>query len=158
MEVILLETVQHLGATGDLVEVKNGYARNYLIPNKKAIQATAEAKERAEDLRRKRAEEERKTLADARNRADHCAREITLSRLCTEEGHLYGSVTQKDVSEALSEASIPVDRSEILLPDGPVKEVGSFEATVQFHPEVQFTIQLEVIEESSDEKRTEEPQ
>ncbi len=158
MEVIILETVQHLGAPGDLVEVKNGYARNYLIPQKKAIQATPEARKQAEELRRKRAEEQRKTLADARNRADHCVREITLARLCTGEGHLYGSVTQKDISDALSEASIPVDRSEIFLPDGPIKEVGSYEATIQFHPEVQFAVQLEVIEESSGEKKTEVPQ
>lgn len=155
MEIILLETVQNLGAMGDMVEVKNGYARNYLIPQKKAIRATPEAKEQAETLRRERAAEQGRTLADARNRAEHCAREITISRLCTEEGHLYGSVTQKDISDALSEASIPVDKSEILIADGPVKETGAYVATVQFHPEVQFTIQLEVVGESSDEQKAE---
>ena len=93
MEVILLEKIQNLGDLGELVNVKNGYARNYLIPQKKAVRATDDAKALVEERRRALAEEESKRLEAAKARAELAIKAISLVRLCSEEGRLYGSVT-----------------------------------------------------------------
>ena len=144
MEIILLEKVQNVGDLGDLVTVKNGYARNFLIPQKKAMLATAEAKAEVEERRRQLSKDESVRLADAKDRADQSVKEITLSRLCGEEGQLYGSVSPIDIAEAMSESGIAVEKSEIVQPDGPIKHIGQFEADVILHPEVRFTVKITV--------------
>ena len=158
MEIILLGKIQNLGESGDLVNVRNGYARNYLIPQKKAMMATAEAKAEVEERKRQLAEEEQKRLDEARARAEQAVREITLSRLCGEEGQLYGSVSPVDISEALAEAGTQIEKSEITQPDGPIKQVGEFEADVILHPEVRFTLKITVEGELSDGSGWEEPE
>ena len=150
MEIILLEKIQNLGEIGDLVNVRNGYARNYLIPQKKAMMATAEAKAEVEERKRQLAEEEQKRLDEARSRAEQAVREITLARLCGEEGQLYGSVSPIDIAEALTEAGTEVEKAEIIQPDGPIKHIGDFDADVVLHPEVSFTITIHVQGEQGD--------
>ena len=144
MEIILLENVQNVGEIGDLVKVRNGYARNYLIPQKKAMMATAEAKKEAEEKRRQLAEAEGKQLLVLQARAETVVREVTLIRLCREEGQLYGSVSPADIAEALTQAGTPIDKSEVFHPEGPIKQVGDYEAEVVLHPEVRFTVKVQV--------------
>ena len=145
MEIILLEKIQNVGEIGDLVNVKNGYARNYLIPQQKAMLATADSKAKVEERRRQLAEEEGKRLDGAKVRADLSVKEITLTRLCGEEGQLYGSVSPVDIAEAMSESEISIEKSEITQPEGPIKHVGDFEADVILHPEVRFTVKIKVL-------------
>jgi large subunit ribosomal protein L9 len=144
MEIILLEKIQNVGELGDLVTVKNGYARNYLIPQKKAMLATADAKEQVEEKRRQLAEGESDRLATATERADKAVRAITLVRLCGEEGQLYGSVSPIDIAEAMVAAGSEIEKSEVTQPDGPIKHTGSFQADVILHPEVRFTVDITV--------------
>jgi large subunit ribosomal protein L9 len=150
MEIILLEKVQNMGEIGDLVKVRNGYARNYLIPQKKAMLATAEAKAEVETRRRQLAQDEGQRLAQAQARAEQAVREISLTRLCGEEGQLYGSVSPIDIAEAMSETGVEIEKSEITQPDGPIKHIGEFEADVILHPEVRFTVKINVDGEQSE--------
>lgn len=147
MEVILLEKIQNLGDLGELVNVKNGYARNFLIPQKKAIRASEDAKSLVEDRRRQLAEEESKRVEAAKARSDLAVREISVTRLCSEEGKLYGSVTPSDIAETITEAGTRIERSEVFLPDGPLKHTGEFEADVILHPEVRFSVKVTVVGE-----------
>lgn len=149
MEIILLEKVQNLGDLGETVKVANGYARNYLIPRRKAVRATEEAKAEVEERRRQLALEESERLEVAQARADLAVREITVTRLARETGDLYGSVSPADIAEALVAAGTRVEKSEILQPDGPIKSTGQFEAEVILHPEVRFTVQIHVLEGES---------
>ncbi len=152
MEIILLERVQNVGEIGDVAHVKNGYARNYLIPQKKALPATADAMVKVEQRRRQLAGEEGKRLDGAKARAEFAVKDITLTRLCGEEGQLYGSVSPLDIAEALTEAGTPIEKSEINQPDGPIKHVGQFEAEIILHPEVRFTVKITVTGEHADKR------
>jgi len=143
-EIILLEKVRGLGDLGQSVKVANGYARNFLIPQKKAVPATAEAKAQVEARRRQLAQEESKRREVAQARADLAVREITVTRLARETGDLYGSVSPADIAEALEAAGARIEKSEILQPEGPFKSTGQFEAEVILHPEVRFTVQVNV--------------
>ncbi|MDD9822750.1 MAG: 50S ribosomal protein L9 [Gammaproteobacteria bacterium] len=143
-EIILLEKVRGLGDLGETVRVANGYARNFLIPRKKAVIATPEAKSQVEERRRQLAQQESKRVEVAQARADLAAREITLTRLARDTGDLYGSVSPADIAEALEAAGARIEKSEILQPDGPIKRTGQFEAEVILHPEVRFTVQIHV--------------
>ena len=149
MEIILLEKIQNLGDLGELVNVKNGYARNYLIPQKKAVRATEDAKALVKERRRQLAKEESKRVEAAKARAELAVKEISLDRLCSEEGKLYGSVTPADIAEAITEAGTRIERSEVFLPDGPLKQTGSYSAEVILHPEVRFQVTVNVIGEES---------
>lgn len=144
MEIILLEKVQNLGDIGDLATVRNGYARNFLIPQKKAMRATAEAKLQVEERRRQLAVDESSRLQRAQTLAEQAIREISLFRLCSDEGRLYGSVSPADIAEEITKAGVPVEKSEISQPDGPIKDIGDFEADVILHPEVRFTVRIHV--------------
>ena len=143
-EIILLEKVRGLGDLGETVRVANGYARNFLIPRKKAVIATPEAKSQVEERRRQLAQQESKRVEVAQARADLAAREITLTRLARDTGDLYGSVSPADIAEALEAAGARIEKSEILQPDGPIKRTGQFDAEVILHPEVRFTVQIHV--------------
>ena len=150
MEIILLEKIQNVGELGDLVTVKNGYARNYLIPQKKAMPATAEAKAQVEEKRRQLAQQGASRLSDAQARAESAVKSIALVRLCGEEGQLYGSVSPIDIAEAMSEAGTRIEKSEITQPDGAIKQTGTHQADVILHPEVRFTVQIVVDGEQSE--------
>ncbi|MEM7195987.1 MAG: 50S ribosomal protein L9 [Pseudomonadota bacterium] len=150
MEIILLEKIQNLGDLGEVVNVKNGYARNYLIPQKKAVLATEDAKAKVEERRRQLAEEEGKRLEGAKARAELAVKEISLTRLCSEEGKLYGSVSPADIAEAMTEAGTNIEKSEVFLPEGPIKQTGEFSADVILHPEVRFAVTVSVAGEEGE--------
>ena len=150
MEIILLEKIRNLGDLGETVTVANGYARNFLIPQKKAMRATDEAKAEVEERRRQLAVEESKRQEVAQARADLAVREITITRLAGEAGKLYGSVSPSDIAEALTAAGSPIEKAEIVQPGGPIKQTGEFEVEVILHPEVRFEVKITVLEESNE--------
>ena len=126
MDIILLEKIQNLGELGDQVAVKAGYARNYLIPQKKAVRATDEAKAKVEERRKELVKMDSERLDVAKARAS-VAQDVTveLARKVGEEGKLFGSVTAADIVEALNEKTeAEFTRSEVNLPEGPIKSVG----------------------------------
>jgi large subunit ribosomal protein L9 len=144
MELILLEKIQNLGDLGDLVNVKAGYGRNYLIPQGKAMSASADAKEEVEARRRELAklDSERQEAAEAK--VALLPERLTVKRLVAEEGKLFGSVSPGDIAELLQALDIAIQRSEISMPDGPIKTVGEHSVAIILHPELQSTIQVVV--------------
>ncbi len=148
MEIILLDRIHNLGDLGDLVNVKPGYARNYLIPHKFAVPATEEAKHQVEERRKELAKLAADRLQSSQARRDLAPRSITLARkVASEEGHLFGSVAPSDIAEAMSNDSVTIERSEVSMPDGAIKELGSFDIEVILHPEVRFSVTVEVVAE-----------
>ena len=144
MEVILLERVEKLGAIGDVVKVKNGFARNYLLPNKKAL--------RANDANRKLFETQRAQIEadNATRRADAetaskgvDGKTVQLIRQASNVGHLYGSVSARDIVDALDGQGAKVTKSQVVL-DRPIKTIGVHEVKVALHPEVAVTIKVNV--------------
>lgn len=147
MQIILLEKIHKLGDLGDNVEVANGYARNFLIPQKKAVRATEAAMAAVEQRRRELAAQESKRREVAQARANLLARTVRLERRAGEGGKLYGSVTPADLAEALSADGAHLEKSEVLMPDGPLKELGAFDIEIMLHAEVRFSVQVEVAAE-----------
>jgi large subunit ribosomal protein L9 len=150
MEVILLEKVDNVGVIGDKVSVKSGYARNYLIPKGKATLATPQNVEKFEA---KRAELEAKAateLGDAQARAQKAAgKTIKIAAQAGTEGKLFGSVGTVDIAEALGKLGVDVERSEVRLPDGPLRVVG--EHTIELHLHTDVNVELTVVVESDEE-------
>ncbi len=144
MEVILLERIQNLGDLGELVKVKPGYARNFLVPQQKAVFASEDAVAKVEEARKRLAEEESKRAEVAKARAELAVREVTITRLANPDGHLFGSVTNIDVAEAMSEGDQTIERAEVYLVDGPFKEVGEYAAEIILHAEVRFDVVVKV--------------
>ena len=145
MELILLEKVAQLGDPGDLVEVKSGYGRNYLIPSGKAIRADEENK--AEYERRKKdllqAEAERKDMAlEEAKKLESIV--VGIEVPVSDEGTLYGSIGTREISDSLIEKGIDLEKSSIRLPDGTLKEVGEYSIDIELHPEVIASINLSV--------------
>jgi large subunit ribosomal protein L9 len=144
MEVILLERVEKLGAIGDVVKVKNGFARNYLLPNKKALRAN-DANRKLFETNRARIEEEN---AHKRSDAETASKgvegkSVKLIRQASNVGHLYGSVSARDIAEALEGVGAKVTKSQIVL-DRPIKAIGVHEVKVALHPEVAVTVKVNV--------------
>jgi large subunit ribosomal protein L9 len=144
MEVILLERVEKLGAIGDVVTVKNGFARNYLLPNKKALRAN-ESNRKVFEANRARIEAEN---ADKRAAAEAASSEvegktIQLIRQASNVGALYGSVSARDIVEALAGQGAHVTKSQVVL-DPPIKAVGMHDVKVALHPEVHVTVHVNV--------------
>lgn len=148
MNVILLETVENLGGIGDLVKVKPGYGRNYLLPQGKAALAT-EANMKAIEARRaeleKAAAEE---LAKAKDRAKAFeGLELVVQANAGSEGKLFGSVGPIDIVEALAGVQVEIERAEVRMPDGPVQELGDFTIGIHLHSEVSADVLLHVVGE-----------
>lgn len=144
MDVILLERIQNLGQMGDVVKVRNGFARNYLLPQKKALRATKENLSRFEHQR---VELEASNL-HRRQEAEAVAERIagivvSIIRQAGESGQLYGSVSARDITEALVIEGFRVDRSQIAI-DRPIKSLGLFDVHVNLHPEVAAKIVVNV--------------
>jgi large subunit ribosomal protein L9 len=144
MEVILLERVEKLGAIGDVVNVKNGFARNYLLPNKKALRAN-ESNRKVFEANRARIEADN---ADKRAVAETEAKgvegkTVQLIRQASNVGHLYGSVSARDIVDALAGEGARVTRSQIVL-DHPIKDIGMHDVKVALHPEVAVTVHVNV--------------
>jgi large subunit ribosomal protein L9 len=148
MEVILLEKVRNLGGLGDQVKVKPGYARNYLIPYGKAVPATAENRAKFEARRAELEKLQRDSLESAQGRAERLrGLTVQIARKVSEEGKLFGSVSVRDICEAALAVGFELERSEVHLPSGPIKEVGDHEVAISLHPEVNFTITVSVVGE-----------
>lgn len=146
MEVILLERVTKLGDLGDVVKVKSGYARNYLVPQKKAVAASAEALQDIELHRSELQKLEDEKLAVAQKRAAKVQElDITLTAKAGEEGKMYGSIGTRDVADAATAAGVPLEKSEIRMPTGVIRELGEYEIAVQLHSEVTVFLKLGVV-------------
>lgn len=153
MQVILLERVAKLGQMGDIVTVKDGFARNFLLPMKKALRATETNKaafeaERAvleaENLKRK--EEAEKVAAELKSV------KVAMIRAAGESGQLYGSVSSRDIADAVSDAGVKIDRSQVVL-DRAIKTLGLHDVVIQLHPEVAETVIVNIAR-SADEAET----
>ena len=142
MEVILIKDIENLGYANDIVNVKPGYANNYLIPQGYAKSATAAAKKVLAENLKQRAHKDAKILADAQALAETIANLPVSLSVKAEEGKLFGTVTATDLAEALAAKGITVDRKQISVEA--VKTVGEFEATVRLHKEVKATIKFSV--------------
>lgn len=148
MKVVLREDVESLGHKGDIVEVANGYARNYLVPRGLAIKASKGVIAQAEAMRRNRAARDARERAAAEELASRLvAQRITIPARAGEGGKLFGSVTSSDVAEALAAvAETEIDRRAVQL-DEPLKELGEVEVPVRLHREVTATVTVEVVAE-----------
>ena len=148
MQVILLERVQNLGELGDSVKVKPGYARNYLIPQGRAVIATAANVAELEAKRAELQQQEAQALASVQARADALeGKEITLARKTGEEGKLFGSVGPQDIADALTESGTPVSRNEVRLVNDTLRQVGDYEVGVHLHANVEASITVHVVAE-----------
>lgn len=144
MEVILLERIARLGNTGDIVNVKNGFARNFLIPQKKALRASEDNKKLFE---------ERRHLIEAENAKTKGAADalfaklnnltLTLSRQASQEGKLYGSITIRDIADALEEQGYEIPKSQIVM-SGAIKSTGDYPVRLNLHADVIATITVNV--------------
>jgi large subunit ribosomal protein L9 len=148
MEVILLEKIANLGHLGDRVTVKPGYARNYLLPQGKATEATPENIARFDAHRAELEHKATESLTTARTRAEELAQLIvTLAAKAGGEGRLFGSVGTADIADAVSAAGYELKKQEVRLPHGPIRQVGEYDVTVQLHSDVKTHIRVNVIAE-----------
>ena len=147
MNVILLENVENLGSIGDLVKVKPGYGRNYLLPQGKAALATPENMKEIEARRAELEKAAAEELAVARTRAGTIeGMELVIPANAGPEGKLFGSVGPIDIADAFEKVQVEVERSEVRMPEGPIQELGEFTIGVHLHPEVDVDITVRVVE------------
>ncbi|KAE9525733.1 50S ribosomal protein L9 [Testudinibacter aquarius] len=149
MQIILLDKVVHLGNVGDQVNVKAGFARNFLIPQGKAVMAT---KANIEHFETRRAELEAKVakeLAEAQARAESIAAltSVTIASKAGDEGRLFGSIGTRDIADAITAAGVKVEKSEVRLSEGPLRTTGEHEIRFQLHGEVFTSLIVNVIPE-----------
>lgn len=150
MDIILLERVEKLGQMGDVVKVKDGYARNYLLPQKKALRATAANREQFEGQRAALEKQNAARRSDAEKNASALdGKTAVLLRQASESGQLYGSVSARDVADAASMLGIAVDRKHVSL-DRAIKSLGVYPVRVFLHPEVPTTVQVIVARSQSE--------
>ncbi|MCC0013439.1 MAG: 50S ribosomal protein L9 [Rhodobiaceae bacterium] len=153
MDVILLERIPRLGQMGDIVKVKNGYARNFLLPQGKALRATEDNKTKFEN---ERAQLEARNL-ELRSEAEKVAEKlegqtITLIRQAGTNGQLYGSVTARDIAEALTEAGFSVGKAQVML-HNPIKGIGISEVGIRLHAEVETNVSANVARSEDEAER-----
>jgi large subunit ribosomal protein L9 len=143
MQVILLEKVVNLGNLGEVVRVRDGYARNYLIPQKIARRATAAALKEFEERRAELEKQQAEKLAAAQATGEKLSgRTVTISQKAGVDGRLFGSVTSMDIAAALVAEGFDVQKSQVRLPDGALKAVGEFPVQVVLHADVSVEISL----------------
>ena len=148
MEVILKENIENLGFKDDLVTVKPGYGRNYLIPQGKAILATASIKKMHEETLRQRAHKEAKVKEQAEALAEKLRdMSIKVGAKVGETGKIFGSVNTIQLAEVLKGLGVDVDRKSISIVGDDIKQVGTYEATIKLHREISETIKFEVVGE-----------
>ena len=146
MQVILLEKIRNLGALGDTVKVKPGYGRNFLIPQKKAVFATAE---NVKTFESKRAELE-KNAAQIYAKAEQRAAKLqdftlVITAQASDEGKLYGSIGVNELKEAFAAKSLDVSKREIMMPDGAFQSIGQFSVDIQVHSDLVVAVQVEIV-------------
>lgn len=148
MQIILLEKVENLGALGESVNVRPGYARNFLFPQGKAVPAT---KANIEHFEARRAELEAQAaakLADAGSRKEKIEEiELSVAVKAGEDGKLFGSLGARDIADLVSQAGVEISKAEVRMPTGPIRNVGEFDVAVHLHPEVNATLKLLVVAE-----------
>jgi large subunit ribosomal protein L9 len=145
MEIILLERIEKLGAIGDVVSVKDGYARNYLLPNKKALRSNA-ANLKVFEANRAKIESdnaERRASAETASK-DVDGQEVVLIRQASNAGQLYGSVAVRDIVEALHAAGVTAVTKAMVVLERPIKTLGIFDVRINLHPEVAVTVKANV--------------
>lgn len=148
MKLILTTTVDNLGVAGDIVEVKDGYGRNYLLPRGKAIVATRGAEKQIEDIKRVRAEREIRDLDHAREVKEQIEAldNITVSMRTSDKGKLFGSVRPADIVKAIEAAGGPkIERSTITVPKGLVKSTGGYQVVANLHENVSAKVNFKVV-------------
>ncbi|MBL4610051.1 50S ribosomal protein L9 [Halopseudomonas sp.] len=146
MEVILLEKIANLGSLGDKVAVSAGYARNFLLPFGKATPATAANLEAFEARRAEleRIADEKKAEAEARA-AKLVELTVTIAANAGEEGKLFGSIGTRDISDAVTAAGVALEKSEVRLPEGPLRNVGEYDIALHLHSDVEASVKLVVV-------------
>ncbi len=150
MDLILLEKIKHLGDLGDVVKVKPGYGRNFLLPNGKALPATTANKQVFEDRKADLVKKANDSVAAAKIRAAKLEGVvITVRALASEEGKLYGSIGPADIERAAAAQKIQLDKSEINLLTGPIRNAGEFKFQVRLHSEVELELTVKVEKEKA---------
>ena len=148
MEIILVQDVDRLGSKDDLIKVKDGFARNFLIPQKKAIIATSTAKKVLAENIKQRAHKESKLKNEALAIAEKLAnKKITIGAKTSTLGKIFGSVNTIQIAEAINKKGFEIDRKQIMLPEDHIKEIGTYSAKIKLHKEVIIEIEFEVVAE-----------
>lgn len=148
MQLILLENVKNLGKLGDKVTVKRGYGRNFLVPQGKAVAATEANLAEFEQRRAEYEARARQQMAGAEARqAEFEGAEITVRANASPEGRLFGSVGPREIADAFTAAGKALDKSEVVMPDGPIRQVGESDVTVHLHTDVTATVKVIVANE-----------
>ena len=151
MEVILYEKIDRLGDIGDLVNVKAGFARNYLLPQGKAKVATEENKAEIEARRAELEKQAAEALAAAQQRREQIeALAISITAKSGTEGKLFGSIGNIDIAAAVSDAGVAVEKREVRLPEGPIRQAGEYEITLHLHTDVDAVAKITIIGEESE--------
>ena len=150
MQVILLEKMANLGGIGDKVKVKPGFARNFLLPQHKAVTATEENIAKFEKQRAELEKKAKEVLTAAQSRAEAIQKlAITITVKASEEGKIFGSVNTRDVVEAIRAAGQHIDKKEVILPKGPIHELGDHEVRLQLHTDVNLPLTIKVVAEEA---------
>lgn len=149
MKIILLEKVANLGSLGDIVTVKNGFARNFLIPFNKAKRAT-DANLKDFELRRAEYEKHQaETLSGAESRLALINGQVfSVAAKAGVDGKLFGSVTSLDIVEAVNKSGVEIKKSEVALPNGPLKTIGEFDITILLHHDIHAVVKINVVPEA----------
>jgi large subunit ribosomal protein L9 len=148
IKVVLQKDVDTLGRGGDVVRVRPGYARNYLVPRGLAVPATEGNLKRVDELRRIAAAQAQKALGEAKEQQQKIeAVSVKIERSVGDEGKMYGSVTARDIEMAFAGAGVTLDRKKLVLPE-PIKTLGLTEVTIKLHPDVTAKLRVEVIKKA----------
>lgn len=148
MEVILKKNVSKLGYTNDIVKVKPGYGRNFLIPQGYAVLATASAKKAHAEVLKQKSHKEEKLLSEAQGIAEKIGNlEISIATKAGDKGKIFGSINTIQLSDSLKKAGFEIDRKSLKIKEEPIKELGSYEAEVNLYKGVIQTLKFEVVEE-----------
>lgn len=149
MEIILLEKIANLGSLGNKVSVKNGYARNFLIPQHKAVVATAKKIAEFEVRRSELEKAANEKLLAAQSRAESLGKlHITIAHKAGDEGRLFGSIGTHAIAEAITTAGVDVDKSEVRLPHGTIRHLGDFEVHIHLHADVNAVCAVKITAEA----------
>lgn len=148
MQVILLEKVQNLGDIGDKVNVKSGFARNFLLPQKKAVTANGANSAKFEQMRAELEKKAAEQLATAQSRAEAIAKlSVTVAAQTAEEGKLYGSVGPREIAEGFTKAGEEISKHEVVMSEGPIRMIGEHEVKLQLHSDVTIPVKVTVVAE-----------
>lgn len=148
MEIILTQDIERLGSKDDIVNVKNGYARNFLIPTKKATAATASAKKVLAENIKQRAHKEAKLIAEATKIAEQIVnKKVKIGAKTSTSGKIFGSVNTIQLAEAINKKGFAIERKQISLPEESIKEIGKYTAKIKLHKKVVVELEFEVVAE-----------